>query len=204
MGGEPAETLTEDTCFLLFEVFWKGEPVPDVLPLSRLDSCKDILRECVDQLRAEKRIPLPGDVQFIVGGPPCQGMSGLNRVARNTDIFSCQKYGPTWTDIICTITALCPFMLKGMVLLTVPAVVKLLQKMTQIGTTSLYTFYMVDSFCIKNPLQHSSLLILFPAEAGNSRTVRNSSAVPSKVETFILTMLISLWMSITAGIAPCQ
>ena len=24
-------------------------------------------------------LPLPGEVDFIVGGPPCQGYSGMNR-----------------------------------------------------------------------------------------------------------------------------
>lgn len=25
------------------------------------------------------RLPLPGEVEFIMGGPPCQGYSGMNR-----------------------------------------------------------------------------------------------------------------------------
>ncbi len=31
---------------------------------------------------AAKRIPHPGDIQLIAGGPPCQGVSGLNRHAK--------------------------------------------------------------------------------------------------------------------------
>ncbi|KAK9836853.1 hypothetical protein WJX74_009535 [Apatococcus lobatus] len=83
--------LSEDTCFLLFECYYENEPVPDVFPLCKLAQCQDMLLKRVDELRAEKRIPVPGDVHFIMGGPPCQGMSGLNRRAPNTDIFSCTK-----------------------------------------------------------------------------------------------------------------
>jgi hypothetical protein len=31
---------------------------------------------CADEL---SQLPLPGDVDFLMGGPPCQGFSGLNR-----------------------------------------------------------------------------------------------------------------------------
>ena len=94
--GEPAEplqvqSLSLDNCFLLFEVYWEREPVPSLAPLSELDGCQELLLERVDELRAQKRIPVPGDVQFIVGGPPCQGISGLNRVALDSNIFQSSK-----------------------------------------------------------------------------------------------------------------
>ncbi|CAM8953919.1 unnamed protein product [Rhodiola kirilowii] len=70
-----------------------------------IDDCNVILRavmkkcgdadDCVSTLEAaqlsesleEKNIqnlPLPGDVDFITGGPPCQGFSGLNRYSQST------------------------------------------------------------------------------------------------------------------------
>ena len=41
----------------------------------------------VEKLRSSGRIPLPGQVGVVMGGPPCQGVSGLNRQARHERIF---------------------------------------------------------------------------------------------------------------------
>ena len=44
------------------------------------DACDDCM-EASARLSAEDRsaLPLPGEVEFIMGGPPCQGYSGMNR-----------------------------------------------------------------------------------------------------------------------------
>ena len=44
------------------------------------DACEDAV-EAAGRLSAEdlEALPLPGDVEFIMGGPPCQGYSGMNR-----------------------------------------------------------------------------------------------------------------------------
>eukprot|EP00210_Caulerpa_lentillifera_P002810 g2684.t1 len=40
---------------------------------------------------SDYNLPRPGDIQVIVGGPPCQGVSGLNRHAHKTDVLSCYR-----------------------------------------------------------------------------------------------------------------
>lgn len=44
------------------------------------DACEDAM-EAAAQLSPETiaNLPLPGEVDFIMGGPPCQGYSGMNR-----------------------------------------------------------------------------------------------------------------------------
>ena len=48
--------------------------------LSDCDACDDCM-EASTNLTPETRssLPLPGEVEFIMGGPPCQGYSGMNR-----------------------------------------------------------------------------------------------------------------------------
>lgn len=41
----------------------------------------------VRELRSVGYLPLPGDVDCIMGGPPCQGLSGLNRHGKTTEII---------------------------------------------------------------------------------------------------------------------
>jgi DNA (cytosine-5)-methyltransferase 1 len=35
--------------------------------------------ELADKMERADELPAPGQVDFIVGGPPCQGYSGMNR-----------------------------------------------------------------------------------------------------------------------------
>ena len=48
--------------------------------------CMVQLAAFVRRERATGRIPLPGQVDCIMGGPPCQGVSGLNRHGKTTEI----------------------------------------------------------------------------------------------------------------------
>lgn len=64
-----------------FKVHWKGygEDEDTWEPYESLMNCEECIKDFV-ALGIRKRIlPLPGDVDVICGGPPCQGATGLNR-----------------------------------------------------------------------------------------------------------------------------
>ncbi|KAK7854677.1 dna (cytosine-5)-methyltransferase 1 [Quercus suber] len=66
---------------LYFKVRWKGYGSSEDTwePIEGLSQCKEKLKEFVTKGYKSKILPLPGDVDFICGGPPCQGVSGFNR-----------------------------------------------------------------------------------------------------------------------------
>nr|VDC65462.1 unnamed protein product [Brassica rapa] len=70
---------------LHLKVRWKGYgPDEDTWePFDGLRKCKDKLKEFVTTGFNTNRFPLPGDVHFVCGGPPCQGISGFNRFRNN-------------------------------------------------------------------------------------------------------------------------
>ncbi|KAL5540374.1 hypothetical protein UlMin_041226, partial [Ulmus minor] len=76
--GDPNEAKNPG---LYFKVRWKGYgPGDDTWePMEGLSDCKDKVKEFVVQGYKSKLLPLPGDVDFLCGGPPCQGVSGFNR-----------------------------------------------------------------------------------------------------------------------------
>ncbi|XP_071724585.1 LOW QUALITY PROTEIN: putative DNA (cytosine-5)-methyltransferase CMT1 [Rutidosis leptorrhynchoides] len=66
---------------LYFKVRWLGYgPSDDTWePIEGLSNCKEKIKEFVTKGFKSKILPLPGTVDFICGGPPCQGISGFNR-----------------------------------------------------------------------------------------------------------------------------
>ncbi|KAL3824717.1 hypothetical protein ACJIZ3_020746 [Penstemon smallii] len=66
---------------LHFKVRWKGYGRADDTwePIDGLSNCEEKIKEFVARSHKARLLPLPGDVDFLCGGPPCQGISGFNR-----------------------------------------------------------------------------------------------------------------------------
>ncbi|EOX97070.1 Chromomethylase 1, putative [Theobroma cacao] len=66
---------------LYFKVRWKGYDASyDTWePMKGLSNCPEKVKDFVRKGYKSNIVPLPGNVYFICGGPPCQGISGFNR-----------------------------------------------------------------------------------------------------------------------------
>lgn len=76
--GDPKEAGERK---LHLKVRWKNYGPDDDTwePLEGLSNCREIIKRFVTNGYNSKIIPIPGDVDVVCGGPPCQGISGFNR-----------------------------------------------------------------------------------------------------------------------------
>ncbi|PSC69902.1 BTB POZ and MATH domain-containing 2-like isoform A [Micractinium conductrix] len=90
--GQLKRAIQADERWLEFKVVMEGESGREEVWLARSQlqskEHEGMLRGFVRQLREHQCIPFPGDVDFICGGPPCQGISGNNRHAMQGDILT--------------------------------------------------------------------------------------------------------------------
>ncbi|WJX25975.1 DNA (cytosine-5-)-methyltransferase [Trifolium repens] len=76
-----ADANKENKPGLYFKVSWKGykSDADSWEPIDGLSNCKERIKEFVIRGFKSNILPLPGHVDVVCGGPPCQGISGFNR-----------------------------------------------------------------------------------------------------------------------------
>ncbi|XP_076930396.1 DNA (cytosine-5)-methyltransferase CMT3-like [Bidens hawaiensis] len=78
---------------LYLKIRWKNYgPEEDTWePIDGLGDCQEKIKQFVVDGFQSKLLPLPGGVDVVCGGPPCQGISGFNRFRNKDDPLSDEK-----------------------------------------------------------------------------------------------------------------
>lgn len=67
-----------------------------------VDDCNEFLRMVMSGEGVSKNLPMKGDVEMLVGGPPCQGFSGMNR-------FSAGQYSLFKNSLVVSYLSYCDY-----------------------------------------------------------------------------------------------
>ncbi|KAL0043430.1 hypothetical protein WJX79_004501 [Trebouxia sp. C0005] len=80
------ESLTASNCWLEVLIKRQGQEAAWE-PLHEAQVPDDLLSAFVQKTHQTKAIPIPGDIDVVMGGPPCQGVSGHNRHGARINIL---------------------------------------------------------------------------------------------------------------------
>lgn len=66
------------------------------------DDCNEILKTVMAGEGKQRHLPCKGEVELLVGGPPCQGFSGMNR-------FNAGQYSAFKNSLVASYLSYCEY-----------------------------------------------------------------------------------------------
>jgi len=135
------------------------------------DDCNDVLKRAIEAQRVSKsgqRLPRPGEVTALAGGPPCQGFSGMNR-------FNTRQYSRFKNSLVATYLSYCDFYrprlfllenVKNFAMFHDGAVVQMcLRTLVEMGFQCTFGCLQAGSYGVPQTRRRSVILAAAPGEA---------------------------------------